>query len=92
MRTALSGLLPREILQKKKVGLELPYSRWFRSELKDLVQTYLGRERIEASGLFRPEAMQRLLDEHETGRVDHGRAIWGLVNSMMWRDLYAPVD
>jgi asparagine synthase (glutamine-hydrolysing) len=92
MRTALSRLLPHDILQKKKVGLEMPYARWFRSELKDLVHTYLGHERIDASGLFRPEAVQRLLDEHEAGRVDHGRAIWGLLNYMMWRDLYAPVD
>ena len=42
-------MLPQAILDKKKVGLEMPYSRWLRSELKDLVDTYLGRERVTAS-------------------------------------------
>jgi len=90
LRRALSGLLPQEILDKKKVGLEMPYSRWFRTELKDLVDTYLGRARIEASGLFQPAAVQRLIDDHQAGRVDHGRALWGLLNYMMWLDLYGP--
>ncbi len=90
MRHALAGILPREILDKKKVGLEMPYSLWMRHELRDLVETYLGRERVAACGLFRPEAVQRLVDEHQASRVDHGRALWGLLNYMMWFDLYAP--
>jgi len=90
MRQALSGVLPREILDKKKVGLEMPYSRWLRTELKDLVDTYLGRERMTASGLFEPRAIERLVAEHQSARVDHGRALWGLLNYMMWLELYSP--
>lgn len=90
MRRALRDVLPREILDKKKVGLEMPYSRWMRHELRDLVESYLGEERVAASGLFRPEAVRRLVDEHQAARVDHGRALWGLLNYMMWLELYAP--
>jgi len=90
MRQALSGVLPREILDKKKVGLEMPYSRWLRTELKDLVDTYLGRERVSASGLFEPRAIERLVNEHQAARADHGRALWGLLNYMMWLELYSP--
>jgi asparagine synthase (glutamine-hydrolysing) len=90
MRQALEGVLPRAILDKKKVGLEMPYSRWLRRELKDLVDIHLGRERVTASGLFAYEAVKRLVDEHQTARVDHGRALWGLLNYMMWFELYAP--
>jgi asparagine synthase (glutamine-hydrolysing) len=90
MRRALAGVLPREILEKKKVGLEMPYSRWFRVELRDVVDDYLGPERVEASGLFRPEAVRHLVDEHQRGSADHGRALWGLLNYMMWLELYSP--
>jgi asparagine synthase (glutamine-hydrolysing) len=90
MRQALSNVLPREILDKKKVGLEMPYSRWLRTELKDLVDTYLGHERVSASGLFEPRAVERLVNEHQSSRVDHGRALWGLLNYMMWLELYSP--
>lgn len=90
MRRALTGVLPAEILNKKKVGLEMPYSRWMRAELRDLVDDYLGPERVAASGLFRPEAIRALVDEHQSRAVDHGRALWGLLNYMMWLDLYSP--
>ena len=84
MRKAMEGILPREILDKKKVGLEMPYSRWFRSELKDVIDDYLGPERISGTGLFRPEAVTALKNEHMEGRRDHGRALWGLLNFMIW--------
>jgi asparagine synthase (glutamine-hydrolysing) len=90
MREALARHLPREILDKKKVGLEMPYSRWFRHELRDLVHDYLGPERVEACGLFQTRGIHALLAEHEQGRADHGRAIWGLLNYMMWLELYTP--
>ena len=90
MKHALRGLLPESILRKKKVGLEMPYSRWFRRELKDVVDDYLGPERVAASGLFDPSGIRALVSEHMEARADHGRAIWGLLNYMMWMDLYLP--
>ena len=58
----------------------------------DATPEYLAalKQRIAASGLFRPEAVARLREEHQAARVDHGRALWGLLNYMMWLDLYSP--
>jgi len=66
----------------------MPYSKWLRAELKDLVDRYLSPEPISATGLFRPESIRTLVDEHQAGKVDHGRALWGLLNYMMWFELY----
>jgi len=90
MRRAMEGILPGEILNKKKVGLEMPYSYWFKHQLKDLMMSYLGPKRMSDSGLFRVEAVQKLVTEHLEGRIDHGRALWGLLNYMMWLELYIP--
>jgi asparagine synthase (glutamine-hydrolysing) len=90
MRRAMEGILPPEILNKKKVGLEMPYSRWLKYELKDLLTSYLGANRIAETGIFRVEAVQRLIADHLAGRVDHGRALWGMMNYMMWLECYAP--
>ncbi len=90
MRRAMEGYLPPEILNKKKIGLEMPYSRWLKHELRDLLTTYLGPKHISDTGLFRPEAVQKLVADHLEGRVDHGRALWGLLNYMMWIELYVP--
>lgn len=90
MRRALSGVLPDEILNKKKVGLEMPYSKWLRNELKDVLLDYCSRSRLSESGLFRPASVQKLVDQHMAGTRDHGRALWGVLNFLMWSDLYIP--
>ena len=90
MRRAMQEILPVEILNKKKVGLEMPYSRWFKNELKDLLARYLGPTNIAERGLFKPQSVQAVVDEHLTGRRDNGRALWGLLNYMVWLDLYIP--
>ena len=88
MREALRDLLPPVILQRKKVGLELPYSLWLTRELKDLLLDYCEPGRVEGTGLFRPEAVTALVDDHLAHRRDHGRALWGLMNVMMWHEMY----
>ena len=90
MRRAMQGILPSSILNKKKVGLEMPYSRWLKNELHDVLMTYCGPARIAETQLFRPEAIQSLIEQHQSGRYDHGRALWGLLNYMMWLELYIP--
>jgi asparagine synthase (glutamine-hydrolysing) len=90
MKRAMTGLLPETIIRKKKVGLEIPYSKWFRGELRSLVDDYLGHDRVSASGLFDPAGIDELVASHMEGRADHGRAIWGLLNYMMWMDLFIP--
>jgi asparagine synthase (glutamine-hydrolysing) len=88
MRKAMEGILPPSILHKKKVGLEMPYSRWFRNGLRDVLLDYLSPDRIQATGLFRPEKIDELVDDHLACKRDHGRALWGLLNFMVWHERY----
>ena len=90
MRRAMDRILPNSILNKKKVGLEIPYSRWLKNELKDLLFTYCGPRRIADTGLFRPEKVKSLIDDHMAEKYDNGRALWGLLNYMMWLEMYIP--
>lgn len=88
MRRAMEGYLPQSILDKKKVGLEMPYSRWLKTDLADMVHDYLGEDRLRKADIFRPAAIRRLVEEHMDGRKDHGRALWGLLNFSMWHEMY----
>jgi asparagine synthase (glutamine-hydrolysing) len=88
MRRAMEGILPPAILNKKKVGLEMPYSRWLTTDLRDVLMTQCAPGRVAATGLFRPDAVERLNGEHLAGRRDHGRALWGLLNYMLWYERY----
>jgi len=88
MRAALQGILPPDILNRRKIGLEMPYSSWLTRELKDVLLDTCAPHRLADTGLFRPEAVTALVDEHLARRHDHGRPLWALMNFMMWHGLY----
>ena len=88
LKSALRGFLPSIILQKKKVGLEMPYSKWMLSELRDIVEDTLSETKLHATGLFNAKGVRHLWEQHKLKRFDHGRALWGLLNYMLWYDMY----
>ncbi len=71
------------------MGLEMPYSRWLTRELQGRPPGVLrSRSPGRDTGLFRPEAVGTLVDDHLSLRHDHGRPLWALLNFMMWHELY----
>jgi asparagine synthase (glutamine-hydrolysing) len=68
------------VTTRGKTGFGVPLGRWFRSDLRELTHDLLPSDR----GWFRPEAVRRLLDEHGSGRVDHGHRLWCLLMLELW--------
>jgi asparagine synthase (glutamine-hydrolysing) len=80
LRRAFAADLPPEVAGRGKTGFGVPLARWFRSDLRDVAHDLLSSDR----GWFRPETVRRLLDEHESGRVDHGHRLWCLLMLELW--------
>ena len=65
----------------------MPYSRWFAEEWRSLLLGVLrSPERIGATGLLAPEGVARLVDEHLARKADHGRALWALMQYVLWHE------
>jgi asparagine synthase (glutamine-hydrolysing) len=92
LKKALRNLLPREILHRDKMGFGLPIGEWFRQELKSYVQAVLLDKRCIDRGYFKKDAIQQLLDEHISGRVDHGYRLWILLNLELWHQMFIDGD
>ena len=83
-RKALRGRLPDAIIDRPKMGFGVPIERWFREELRELAyDTLLGRQATQR-GLFRPERVRRLLDEHVGGRRARHGGLWALLVLELW--------
>ena len=80
LRRAFAAELPPEVSERGKTGFGVPLGRWFREDLRELARDALATDR----GWFRPEAVTRLLDEHESGRRDHGHRLWCLLMLELW--------
>ncbi len=88
LKRAFEGVLPREILHRKKRGFTVPLTIWFRNELKPFVREVLSRSRIEHVGLFDPTYVERIVEEHTANRENHHNRIWALLMFMIWHERY----
>ncbi len=84
LRKALGDLLPREILYRRKRGFSIPHSRWLRGELRPMLRETLSSARVYQRGLLNRKAVERLMDEHDSGRIDHGLRLWNLLWLELW--------
>ena len=88
LRTLARRLLPDVIAARPKAGFGVPLDHWFRGELKAYARDMLLDPRSRRRGLFRPEAVERLLSEHATGRAHHHGRIWALLVLEVWFQLF----
>src|SRR5262249_7512545 len=88
LKRALAGRLPAGILHRKKQGFGVPIGPWLRGPLRPLVEDLLHRDRLRRVGLFSPDAVQRFVAEHVSGRRDHQRVLWPLIAFELWREAY----
>ncbi len=84
-REAVRGSVPDEVLDRPKQGFALPIGAWFRGPLRELLLDTLDERVIREQGLFRPDAVRRLLDEHLAGHRDHRKPLFALFMFQRWR-------
>ncbi|HZN10377.1 MAG TPA: asparagine synthase C-terminal domain-containing protein, partial [Blastocatellia bacterium] len=84
LKRAMRGRLPREVTDRPKKGFGMPVAKWVKGELRPLVRETFSPERLRRRGLFNPDYVSRLLDEHEGGRADHRKLIWTLLMFELW--------
>jgi asparagine synthase (glutamine-hydrolysing) len=80
----MRGLLPDDILTRKKMGFPVPFAQWTRGRWHASVRDVLLDRRTCERGLINPAAVRRLLDNHRDGRIAGGDAIWALLNLELW--------
>jgi asparagine synthase (glutamine-hydrolysing) len=88
LRHVFRDLLPDDILRRPKKGFGIPLGLWIRHELRHLFTEMLNPTRVARQGIFRPEAVSRLLAEHFAGRRDHRKRLWNLFVFQMWFHTY----
>jgi len=88
LRNVAARYLPRELTHMKKQGFRFPLGIWFRTDLKDMLRSLFARSRFVELGIFEQSYVDRLLEEHIAGKVDHNYRIWLLLNLEIWYRLY----
>ncbi len=84
LRHAFADLLPASVLRRPKMGFGVPIESWLRNELREMVRDTLLRPTTLARGYFRPDAVMRIVDEHQSGQRNHAHRLWALLVLELW--------
>ena len=83
LKGAVAPWLPSELITRGKQGFGVPLASWLRSDLRELSRDLLTDTTARSRGLFRPDAVSGLLNEHDEGH-DHSTRIWALIQFELW--------
>jgi asparagine synthase (glutamine-hydrolysing) len=86
LREAARGLLPADLLARRKQGFSPPFSAWARGPLRAVVEAALAPARIARAGVLDPRAVREVVDAHLDNRSDRGRTLWTLLSLQMWAE------
>lgn len=89
LRLAMRQLLPARILRRPKVGFRVPVNEWFRGPMREYLLAHLTGTDSRTRGYFRPMALERVLREHISGRQNHEKLLWCLLNLEIWQRAYS---
>ena len=86
LREVVHRHVPKEMMDRPKMGFAIPIADWLRTELRDLLETYLSEERIKKEGFFNWEYVLKLKTQFLLGKKEYDLKIWYLLMFEMWME------
>ncbi len=88
LKKSLTGILPKEILKRKKHGFAVPIGDWFKEDMRAFAQNILDRLHLEE--YFRREEVEKIVKDSQRVRNDH--KLWNLINFEIWHKMFIEND
>src|SRR5579859_642787 len=61
---------------------------WLANDLQSIVDDLLSSSHLRKRGLFKPESVRRLVDEHRCGRHDWSMQLWQFLTLELWMQMF----
>jgi len=81
LKEAARGLVPDDVIRRRKRGLSVPVARWLNGGLAALADRYLAAPR-----LYPDAPTAQLVAEHRAGTRDNARKLWPILIAELWAE------
>jgi asparagine synthase (glutamine-hydrolysing) len=92
LRRLLYRYVPRQIVDRPKMGFSVPVGNWLRGPLRDWADALLTPRRLDTEGFFATADVRRLWLEHQSGRANRDNVLWHILMFQAWHERYRPTQ
>ena len=84
LRDILYRYVPKELIERPKMGFGIPMSDWLKGPLKEWAEELLGESRLRSQGFFYPEVVRQMWSEHLMGAHNWQSQLWAVLMFQAW--------
>lgn len=84
LRQLLYSYVPRELVDRPKMGFRVPIESWLRGPLKAWAEDILNPRSLTRQGIFDPTLVSETWSEHQSGSRNWEHRLWSILMFQKW--------
>ncbi|PRA58945.1 MULTISPECIES: asparagine synthase (glutamine-hydrolyzing) [Pseudomonas] len=86
LRQLLDRYVPRELIERPKMGFGIPLHEWLRGPLREWAEALLDPQRLASEGYFEPSPIRAIWERHLRGQGNYQHQLWPVLMFQAWLD------
>lgn len=84
LRQVLYNYVPKNLIERPKMGFAIPLDQWLRKELRDWAESLLSNDRLNREGFFDVDRVRETWNAHLSGSKNYGHRLWSVLMFQAW--------